>query len=210
MCIPTYKVGLLFSLLLTVAPASPRDLDAYKKTCADIGFTKGTPAYGSCVLELDRRALSSKNIHEAAPQPIPTPEHVTVPDRPSVPQGDGSSDDVGCRHFGFTVGSSGYADCRYNLAARRADADARQARYEEEKRQYEQQVEDAKEQRRKEKQQKCAAALAVYGTLQACGAAASGLPVPTPPTPPQIGNFIINTPRGTTMCNYAGNVLNCN
>jgi len=84
-----------------------RDLETYERTCADIGFKRGTPAYGDCVLELDRRAsFGATPMAKSTPAPqtvarskpatsqsAPTPELVyTSP----VARGDGSPDDLTC------------------------------------------------------------------------------------------------------------------
>jgi hypothetical protein len=92
----TVKVAALALVCLSgVVLAS--DLTSYEKTCADIGFKKRTPAFGECVLELDRRAK--------AQQTRPTQSRPAQEVRETVVRGDGTPDDQQCQGFGWNVGT---------------------------------------------------------------------------------------------------------
>jgi hypothetical protein len=97
------------------------DLAEYEKTCAELGFKKRTPAFGECVLELDRRSTEQKN-RAASVRAEQKPPTVPPPPQPQTrPMGDGSPDDVKCQEFGWDVGTLGYAGCRQQLYQLRAD-----------------------------------------------------------------------------------------
>ena len=68
-------------------------LAEHEAMCADLGFKKRTPAYGECVLELDRRASTEKG---KAVQQVRQQEQQ---------RGDGTSEHQTCNRFGFVVGT---------------------------------------------------------------------------------------------------------
>lgn len=65
MRVATYAIAALV-FLITPTEVRSRDLASFEKACQEIGFQPATPAYGKCVLELDRRKLDSRE--EALPK----------------------------------------------------------------------------------------------------------------------------------------------
>jgi|GEM_PF-2476323 len=229
MRLATYKIAATFLLLVPLS-VSARDLDSYQKTCADIGFKKGTTAYGECVLELDRRASSTvpdqpkpqigaattARVSPANVPPVRQAEAAPAP--PPAIRGDGSPDDGACQSYGFSVGSSGYSDCRLKLSTARMENERAQREYELRKRQYDEQVaanhaaEAAARRQAELRKAQChfrssaaaaqpgATLLGAFVNMAACENGAAGPPIvpPTPPPPPSI-----------VHCNYSGNTMTC-
>jgi hypothetical protein len=200
-----------------------RDLEFFETTCTDIGFQKGTPAYGECVLELDRRANSAptpKAKPAVAKRPTARSEAVITNssrqpeagEGTTAARGDGSPDDFTCGGYGFRPGTDAYADCRMKLDTARAENYRRQREFEDQQRQYQAQVaEIEQEQKRKAQQRKarCHFASAASGSatflesmvnLAACEGGATGPVAVTPPRPP---------PPAPVQCFVNGNVVTC-
>ena len=188
-------------------------LAEHEAMCADLGFKKRTPAYGECVLELDRRASTEKG---KAVQQVRQQEQQ---------RGDGTSEHQTCNRFGFVVGTPPYADCRLKIDIAKQDQERKQADYEAEQRRYE------AEQRRydervaayeREKEKRASLALMRFGfalmggtspnaseNFANAGRESLGM-APVPPTRPQFQNFSITDPSGRrTNCTVLGNNINC-
>lgn len=204
-------------LAALVFTASAVGLEGYEATCSQIGFKKRTPAYGECVLELDRRASLAKG--KAAEQT--SQQQATV--RPA--QGDGTPDHQTCSQFGFTVGTPQYSDCRLKIsiakqeqAQRQFAYEAEQNRYQEEQRRYDAKV--AEFEKQKEIQKNLALmkfGLALMGgtsphaseNFANAGRESLGI-APIQPTRPRVQNFTIRNPDGRmTNCTVLGNNINC-
>jgi len=117
-------------------------------------------------------------------------------------EGDGSSDDITCKKFGFKPQSSGYADCRLKLEVASRQATQQQAQYDEQKRQYDEQKRQHEAQLAEQKRQR------QVGAGLALMQMSSGLLAP--PTPPPPANQTIVTPSGKIVnCHTTGTVTNC-
>lgn len=117
-------------------------------------------------------------------------------------EGDGSSDDITCKRFGFKPQSSGYADCRLKLEVASRQATQQQSQYEEQKRQYDEQKRQHDAQLAEQKRQR------QVGAGLALMQMGSGLLAP--PTPPPPANQTIVTPSGRIVnCHTTGTVTNC-
>ncbi len=186
------KLLLLTFCLFPNASTYALDISVYEKSCADIGFKKGTPTFGECVLELDRRA--SGQIRVSA---------------------NNSAEDQQCEKFGFTAGTPAFADCRLKLEINKQEAAQRQAAFVAEQRRYQEQVAAAK----KEKERQQGLALMQFGAALAGSKSptfAGGIADANramgwaPPEPPKLQPFMIQGPRGTMTCMVIGNMYNCN
>lgn len=102
------------------------DLGVYKEQCADFGYKKGTEKFGSCVLELRRRAKGSQAKTNQVVERIAT--------------GDGSTEDQQCQRFGFNPGTSEYSNCMMQLSVAAETARRELAIYNEQKRAYDAEV----------------------------------------------------------------------
>ena len=159
-----YKVASLLLLLVPLAGLT-RDLSIFEKTCVDIGFKRATPAFGDCVLELDRRA-SATSAAKADPAPgvradskarlAPSPgaQEVAPVNETPVVRGDGSPDDATCSGYGFRPGTDGYAGCRMKLQTAQTENDRRQREFAAQQRLYEQQVAAAQAAEKRQAQQR--------------------------------------------------------
>jgi hypothetical protein len=173
-----------------------------KNTCADLGFTQKTPAYGECVLEINRRQkkLASAN-------------------------SDTSPDSNACKKFGFTPGTEAYSNCRLQMEFARTQAKQKQAEYALAQKRYEQEIRDynvriAEYEQAKRRQQSDAMVrfgLSLMGgtsphaseNFANAGRASLGLP-PVRPAAPQTHSFIItNTEGQISNCSIVGNLINC-
>lgn len=208
-------------LLIFNSAASYADLSAYEKTCAELGFRPRTPAYGECVLELDRRAKSGQ---QNAPRSRVDQEQQQAESRRqevTAMRGDGTPDHQSCLNYGFRPATANYAECRQKLDMARRELAHKQAVYEEEKRRYDEQL-DAYE---KEKERQRSLALMRFGAALAVGTspyfsqnfgnagmAALGL-APIAPQRPAMENYIITMPGGrSTNCTYVPSMryMSCN
>ncbi len=177
--------------LLSLAPiVSALDTAAEEAICGDIGFTKGTEAFGDCVLELLER---NKNSSVAA-----------------KPQGDGSEGDRLCQQYGFTPGDNNYSECRLQLTIAKEKALADKKRYDLELAEYNRQLEI---QEREREMAEGAAWMAVGACLLgACPQNDTGNPTSFLPSPPAPVNTFqqIRMPDGRLiMCNTTGTYTDC-
>ena len=221
------KVAAIFFLLAS-ANIFAADLSAHEQTCADLGFKKRTPAYGDCVLELDRRGRTLSNsqaAQEADRQRAEQQRQAQEQQRAVAARGDGSPDHQTCAGFGFVAGTTPYSECRMRISIakreaqqRQASFDADQQRYEVEKQAYDTKVAEHKRQREVDGWLKASQFFFALGAGQSrnfsenaanAGRVVSGQP-PLPPTQPQIRNFTITDPSGRmTTCTTMGNHVNC-
>lgn len=216
----------VFSLLAS-ANIFAADLSAYEQTCADLGFKKRTPAYGDCVLELDRRGRTQSNSQAAqeAERQRAEQQRQAQEQRAAAARGDGSPDHQTCAGFGFVAGTTPYSDCRMRISIAKREAQQRQAafeadqqRYVAERREYDAKVAEQKRQREVDGWLKASQFFFALGAGQSrnfsenaanAGRVVSGQP-PLPPTQPQIQNFTITGPSGRmTSCTAMGNHVNC-
>jgi hypothetical protein len=197
-------------LFMTFCVGAHADLSEHETKCTDIGFKKKTPAYGECVLELDRRSR------------LITTRQISEVQKPSTPL---SEDQEMCIKFGFALGSDSFSDCRLKIEIAKRENEQRQAtydiqkqRYEEEKRRYDAQL--AEYQKEKDRQKGLAllrfgAALAggtsPYASENLANASRQSLGIaPNPPSAPQIQNFTIRNPSGRMInCSAFGTNINC-
>ncbi len=204
-------------LAALVFTASAVGLEDYEATCSQIGFKKRTPAYGECVLELDRRATLAKETAIEQPRQ----QQATV----KSAQGDDTPDHQTCNQFGFTVGTPQYSDCRLKIsiakqeqAQRQLAYEADQNRYQEEQRRYDAKVAEFEKQKEIQK----SLALMKFGFALMGGTSSNASEnlanasrqslgmAPMPPATPQIQNFTIRNPAGRmTNCTVIGNNINC-
>ena len=129
---PVVKVIAVVSLLLSGAVFGA-DLAEHEKTCLDLGFKKRTPAYGECVLELDRRSSARpKQVEQQRmdPQRQAQEQQKQVEQQRNAPmaaRGDGTPDHQTCNGFGFVAGTPQYSDCRLRIDIAKREAQQRQA-----------------------------------------------------------------------------------
>jgi hypothetical protein len=117
-------------------------------------------------------------------------------------QGDGSSDDLTCKSFGFKPQTSGYSDCRLKLEVASRQARQQQAQYDEQKRQYDEQKRQHDAQLAEQKRQR------QVGAGLALMQMGSGLLAPPAPPPPASQTIV--TPSGRIVnCHTTGTVTNC-
>lgn len=126
-------------------------------------------------------------------------------------EGDGSSDDLTCKRFGFKPQTSGYSECRLKLEIASRQATQQQAQYETEKRQYDEQVaaiKKEKERQRNLKQLELGLRMMGGQNIQDAAMATSGMqPLPKPPGP--INQTIIMPGGRMVNCTTTGTVTNC-
>ena len=213
----------LASLLACSGAVFGAELSDYEKTCLDLGFKKRTPAYGECVLELDKR--STVDMKLADRQRAEQQRQAQEQQRAAAARGDGSPDHQTCAGFGFVAGTTPYSDCRMRISIAKREAQQRQAafeadqqRYVAERREYDAKVAEQKRQREVDGWLKASQFFFALGAGQSrnfsenaanAGRVVSGQP-PLPPTQPQIQNFTITGPSGRmTSCTAMGNHVNC-
>ena len=168
-----------------------------KRQCRDLGFKDKTEKFGTCVLELNKKNS-------------PLVENREIP----VSRGDGSADDTTCAGYGYSVGSTGYADCRMKLDQARRDYERELRAYQAEKAAYDQRVAEGQAEARRRQQERqaqygfCVAACSsqpgstALGCMSRCGAASAGLSF-DPGAPPA-------RPSGRTTYVINGRIINCN
>ena len=227
------------SLLVCSGAVYGADLSEYEKTCLDLGFKKRTPAYGECVLELDKRSTDQQKQSERArgdqqrqaqEQQRQAQEQqerqVTLQRQQQDEQratqlaarGDGSPDHQTCYKYGFVPGTTHYGECRQRIDLARADISQKKAQFEAEQAEYEKQ----KAAYQKKKEVDGWLKLSQFGFAMAAGTspyaseniANAGRVVsgqaPIAPTRPQIQNYTITMPNGRMVnCNSVGNNINC-
>ena len=160
--------------------ANALDLGAYEDQCESIGFTKKTPAFGECVLELYSRSDSVGRTNQVAAT------------------GDGSQDATTCINYGFNPGSSDYSQCRLQIDLAKQQAAQQQAAY------AEQLAAQEKERERRRGEALFRIGMGILGGSQQNNT--PQLPALTPPNPTRMynlpgGKFITCTTRGlVTHC----------
>lgn len=164
-------------------------LEEAKLECRSLGFAEKTEKYGSCVLELSRRA---EDVRAVNPDPVDDANH---------------PDAAACQRYGYRRGSTGYADCRMQLDLAKRDYETRLLAYEDSLREYERftAAEAARASRQRNQDSAsdsfCIAACNVrrgsnpMACMSECGGASSG-PVRSqailPQPPPGRSTYIIN------------------
>jgi len=126
-------------------------------------------------------------------------------------EGDGSSDDMTCKKFGFKPQASGYSECRLKLEIASRQAAQQQAQYETEKRQYDEQVASIQKERDRQrslKQLELGLRMMSGQPIQDAVRETAGMPpLPKPPGP---ANQTIIMPGGRIVnCHTTGTVTNC-
>lgn len=176
------SIILATGFLLINASAQSLDLSKYEAQCTDIGFTKKTPSFGECVLELRSR---DKNKNSAPP----TSNNI----------GDQTPDHLTCARYGFIAGTAHYSQCRMQIDMARRDAIEQQ-------RQYEDQL--AEQKRAKDRAR--GEAMLMLGLGMMSGKKPNSEFNNNTITPPQPMR-IYNLPGGRSMtCTTMGAFTNCN
>lgn len=209
------------------------DLSGYEATCLDLGFKKRTPAFGECVLELDRRSTDQQKQAErqrdeqqrqlqesqrqAQEQQRQQQERQRVSE--AAKQGDGSPDHQTCYRYGFQSGTTPYAECRMKIDMARRDIEQKQAAYETDGRRYQEQVAAYEKEKERQKSRKLLefGARLMGGTspnfatnVGNAGAGTMGI-APIAPQQPSIENYTITMPGGRlTNCTYIPATRNMN
>jgi hypothetical protein len=180
------KIGLAFLCSLSAA-CFGADLTEYEKTCLDLGFKKRTPAYGECVLELDKRATADQKqvdrqrseqqrLSQEQQQRQATLQKQQEEQQRSTEinrRGDGTADHQTCYGFGLVPGTAPYSDCRLRMTIAKREAEQRQAAIDAEQRRYETKLAAEREQKEQEETRR---------RIGAVGAALSGFAASrTPP-----------------------------
>jgi hypothetical protein len=194
------KISILFASFY-FDPLSASNPDGYQTICSEIGFKKGTPDFGECVLELDRRATKP----------------AIVPPK-AVQKGDGTPDDKTCSAYGFQLGSEKYADCRLKLDMARKEYEKEVRAYQDRQREYERRVAALQAQQQREQQLDeekywaCVAGTSARSLLEAmakCKGQMSGAVYqpPTPPVSPVPSRVVID--GQTIRCREWGDAIRC-
>jgi len=165
-----------------------------KAQCRAIGFKSGTEKFGTCVLEMSRRQSTVE---------------------PTVVQsGDGTPDDSTCRRYGFTVGTSGYSNCRMTLDNARRSYELDLRAYEAAKAEYERRAAEVAAEADRERSQRqaqygfCLASCSsqpgatFLGCAARCGSRSSSASYDPGPEPVR--------PSGRTTYLINGQIINCN
>lgn len=216
------------SLLVCSGVVFGAELSDYEKTCLDLGFKKRTPAYGECVLELDKRSTDQQKQAERArveqqrqaqeQQERQAAQQRQQQEQQHAARGDGTPDHQTCNKYGFVAGTASYAECRQRIDLARAQMAQKQAHYETEQAEYQRQ----KAAYQKKKEVDGWLKLSQFGFAMAAGTspyaseniANAGRVVsgqaPIPPTRPQMQNYTITMPNGRMVnCNSVGNDIHC-
>ena len=124
------------SLLACSGAVFGAELSDYEKTCLDLGFKKRTPAYGECVLELDKRSTDQQKQAERArveqqrqaqeQQERQAAQQRQQQEQQRAARGDGTPDHFTCAGFGFTAGTTPYAECRMRVSIAKREEEVRQ------------------------------------------------------------------------------------
>jgi hypothetical protein len=216
----TAIIQIILLCFLTAAGVSyAADLAPYEKTCAELGFKRKTPAFGDCVLELLDR---SKTQHRGAvlEEQRRNEEEARRRSAEQVARGDGTPEHGMCVRYGFTAGTTSYAECRQKIDIAKREERYRQQEYEERQRDYQERLAEYK----KERERRQGDALMRFGAALAggtspnaienfgnAGRASLGIAPQAPQmAAPQQRTFTITNPNGRmTTCNYMGNNINC-
>ena len=126
----------LGSLLFCSGAVYGAGLTDYEATCLDLGFKKRTPAYGECVLELDKRSTDQQRQGERArveqqrqaqeQQERQAAQQRQQQEQQRAARGDGTPDHFTCAGFGFTAGTTPYAECRMRVSIAKREDEVRQ------------------------------------------------------------------------------------
>jgi hypothetical protein len=208
-----------FLLFILSGVSLAADLSQFEKTCAELGFKKKTTPYGDCVLELfDRAKTQQKNAAQEAQQRNDAEGNRRAADMAA--RGDGSPEHGMCVRYGFTPGTTSYAECRQKIDIAKAEQAHRNREYEERQRDYQERLAEYKrerERRQGDALMRFGAALmggtSPYASENFGNAGRQVLGVePQPPRMPQSQpqQFTITSPNGRmTTCTYLGNNINC-
>jgi actin-related protein len=173
-----------------------------KEQCRELGFKDKTEKFGACVLELSKRAAAQ-----------------STPPVDTTARSDGSPDDKTCIGYGYSVGTSGYADCRLKLDQARRDYERDLRAYEAERAEYDRRAAALKE----ENERQAAEALSQYGFCLAscrgdflscssrCGSGSTGAArtIGEPPAVPSgFTTYILN--GKIINCSRMGSIVTCN
>lgn len=159
------------------------------RECRSLGFAEKTEKYGSCVLELSRRA---EEVQAANLDPVDDANH---------------PDAAACQQYGYRRGSTGYADCRMQLDLAKREYETRLRAYEDALKEYERlaAAEAAQAGRQRDRESAnynfCIAACNVrrgsnpMACMSECGGASS-IPIRSqalmPQPPPERSTYMIN------------------
>jgi hypothetical protein len=133
---PAFFEIVLANLLVLSATCFGADISGYEKTCLDLGFKQRSPAYGECVLELEKRGSAGEKLAER--QRMEQQQQQNRQRAAEINQrGDGTPDHQTCYKFGLIPSTPQYSDCRLKLTIAKREADQRQAAFESERRRYE-------------------------------------------------------------------------
>lgn len=207
----TFQI-ILLSFLSAASVSFAADLAPHEKTCAELGFKRKTPAFGDCVLELlDRQKGQARQVeldqrNRAASE--------------AAARGDGTPEHGMCVRYGFTAGTTSYAECRQKIDIAKREERYRQQEYEERQRDYQERLAEYK----KERERRQGDALMRFGAALMGGTSPNAIEnfgnagrqslgiEPQPPRVPQSQpqQFTITSPGGRmTTCTYVGNNINC-
>jgi len=229
----TSIIQVAVATLLCSGLAISADLSEYEKICRELGFKNRTPAYGECVLELDRRSTDQQKQAERTRveqqrqaqelQQRQSEQKRQEEERQRTTaiaaRGDGTPDHQSCQKYGFIYGTAPYSECRQKIDLVRQESAQKQSAYESENYRYQQQVADAQKEKEKKQNDKLFEfSMRLLGGSspnfgQAVGNAATGTMGITPIAPPRqptIENFTIRGPSGAVMrCTYVNNIMDC-
>lgn len=127
-------------------------------------------------------------------------------------EGDGSSDDLLCKKYGFKPQTNGYAECRMKVDFAKAEYSRQQQQYEREQAIYEQQMAEVQRVREKERAMKqLELGLRMMGGQSPVDAVNSvGTGAPIAPKKPSSFNQTITLPNGRMInCSTFGTMTNC-
>lgn len=173
-----------------------------KEQCKELGFKDKTEKFGGCVLELSKRSGIQ-----------------TEPSEPNVMRSDGSPDDETCAGYGYTIGTTGYADCRLKLDQARQQYERELAAYNADRAEYDRRAAAIK----KDSEFRDAMALSQYGLcLASCGndlftcatrcgsgSTGAGQSAGVAPVPPSgFSTYILN--GKVINCSQTGSIVTCN
>jgi hypothetical protein len=126
-------------------------------------------------------------------------------------EGDGSSDDLTCKKFGFKPQTANYADCRLKIEIANRQALQQQAHYEEQKRRYDEQlaaIKIEKDHQRNLKQLELGLRMMSGQPIQDAVRETAGMP-PLPKPPGPVNQTIIMPGGRIVNCHTTGTVTNC-
>ena len=196
------QVGVV--LLLYSGAALCADLSEYEKTCAELGFRPRTPAYGECVLELDRRAKVGQQSNRSRVDQEQRQAEQRRQEETAM-SGDGTPDHQTCYRYGFRPGTTPYAECRLKLDIARRELEQKQADYEMRQREYvarQAEYENELDRRRRMAALDIARRLAGGQGFANSIAGAAGI-APIAPQRPSMENYFITMPGGrNATCTY--------